>query len=244
MPSGLTGQRGSIVGMASARRRTQAGRRRRTPEFPRLLGERLCLDFANTVEAPHAPDPVDFLESYRDVVVWTRHVGAIHRDEEKALLASAATHTSRAVAVFERALALRGAIQGVFGRIAAGEAPRSRDLDRLQDEYRGLLADARLQVSGSGSKWARDNRPGDLDAPLWHVADSAIRLLADGDLSRIRECPGAGDCGWLFYDTSKNGRRRWCSMEGCGSRVKMRRRYARERSRSRITRGASVFFAG
>jgi len=24
-----------------------------------------------------------------------------------------------------------------------------------------------------------------------------------------RWCPGADDCGWLFYDTSRNGTRRW-----------------------------------
>ncbi|MGH2486180.1 MAG: CGNR zinc finger domain-containing protein [Ktedonobacterales bacterium] len=28
----------------------------------------------------------------------------------------------------------------------------------------------------------------------------------------MRECPGPR-CGWLFLDTSKNGARRWCSME-------------------------------
>jgi len=46
---------------------------------------------------------------------------------------------------------------------------------------------------------------------------------------RVRQCPGANDCGWLFYDTSRNGSRRWCSMEGCGSRVKMRQQYAKKR---------------
>ena len=70
--------------------------------------------------------------------------------------------------------------------------------------------------------------PHELGRPLWLVAESAADLLTDGTLGRIKECPGAGDCGWLFYDTSRNGRRRWCGMEGCGSRVKMRRHYARQ----------------
>jgi predicted RNA-binding Zn ribbon-like protein len=39
-------------------------------------------------------------------------------------------------------------------------------------------------------------------------------------------CPG-NNCGWLFLDGS--GRRQWCSMEVCGSRAKMRRRYERQR---------------
>ncbi|MDR0358582.1 MAG: CGNR zinc finger domain-containing protein [bacterium] len=43
----------------------------------------------------------------------------------------------------------------------------------------------------------------------------------------MRRCPGRG-CGWLFLDAS--GRRRWCSMQTCGSRAKMRRLYERRRS--------------
>ena len=67
------------------------------------------------------------------------------------------------------------------------------------------------------------------------MAGSAVAVLTEEDLGRVRECPGAGDCGWLFYDTSKNGTRRWCSMEGCGSRVKMRRHYARKHASALAT---------
>jgi predicted RNA-binding Zn ribbon-like protein len=60
------------------------------------------------------------------------------------------------------------------------------------------------------------------------VAVDAIALLGDpARLSRVRACPGR-NCGWLFLDTS--GRRRWCSMETCGSREKMRRMYERRRA--------------
>ncbi len=76
--------------------------------------------------------------------------------------------------------------------------------------------------------WDADIRA--LDRMLWPIVSSAIELLTSHDLRRVKECPGAGDCGWLFFDTSKNGTRHWCSMEGCGSRVKMRRQYARTRN--------------
>jgi predicted RNA-binding Zn ribbon-like protein len=54
------------------------------------------------------------------------------------------------------------------------------------------------------------------------VAWSVAELLMSEDLHRVRECAGP-DCGWLFMDTSKNGSRRWCSMETCGNRAKARR---------------------
>jgi predicted RNA-binding Zn ribbon-like protein len=44
----------------------------------------------------------------------------------------------------------------------------------------------------------------------------------------VKECDGH-DCGWLFLDTSKAGRRRWCSMDVCGNRAKAQR-YRRRRA--------------
>jgi predicted RNA-binding Zn ribbon-like protein len=69
---------------------------------------------------------------------------------------------------------------------------------------------------------------------LWPIALSATGLLTSGELERVKECPHEeGGCGWLFYDASKNRSRRWCDMADCGSRVKMRRMYARRRSERR-----------
>jgi predicted RNA-binding Zn ribbon-like protein len=62
---------------------------------------------------------------------------------------------------------------------------------------------------------------------LWPVSWSAAELLTHGPLDRIRECPGQGNCGWLFLDVSKNASRRWCDMRVCGNRAKARRHHAR-----------------
>lgn len=62
----------------------------------------------------------------------------------------------------------------------------------------------------------------------WLAADSYLRLLA-ADPERIRRCANA-ECILHFFDTSKNGARRWCSMAGCGNRAKAARHYDRARS--------------
>ncbi len=201
----------------------------RTTEFPRLLGERLCLHFANTIEGPRSDHPVDFVSSYADLVRWSWHAGTLEQADAGRLLHAARSRPVDAAAVLERALRLREAIVDVFRRIARSESPAGRDLARLQEEYAAALGNARLAASGSGYAWSWAGGKDDLGRPLWLVAESAVDLLTDGDSGRIKECPGAGDCGWLFYDTSRNGTRRWCSMEGCGSRVKMRRQYARRK---------------
>ncbi|MEM9196836.1 MAG: CGNR zinc finger domain-containing protein [Pseudomonadota bacterium] len=65
------------------------------------------------------------------------------------------------------------------------------------------------------------------------IALSAAAILTDRrEYGRIKRCPG-DNCGWLFVDETKNGRRTWCSMQSCGNRAKAARHYARRKSASR-----------
>lgn len=62
------------------------------------------------------------------------------------------------------------------------------------------------------------------DGPRAILADvlaAAAHLSAIGRWSRVKACP-ADDCRWGFYDRSRNRSRRWCSMEVCGNRAKVR----------------------
>ena len=77
-----------------------------------------------------------------------------------------------------------------------------------------------------GWRWRLADAP--LAAALGPVALAAVSLVAERDPVRIKECGGVA-CGWLFYDETKNNRRRWCEMEVCGNRAKQRRRAARKR---------------
>lgn len=54
----------------------------------------------------------------------------------------------------------------------------------------------------------------------------AINLIGGSATDRLREC-AASDCYLLFFDTSRPGNRRWCSMQRCGNRHKVRKHRAR-----------------
>jgi predicted RNA-binding Zn ribbon-like protein len=64
----------------------------------------------------------------------------------------------------------------------------------------------------------------------WRLPWLAAQNLLELDHDRIRACSGH-DCVLHFYDTSRAGKRMWCSMAGCGNRAKARRHYERERAR-------------
>jgi predicted RNA-binding Zn ribbon-like protein len=63
--------------------------------------------------------------------------------------------------------------------------------------------------------------PGNARAACSSLARDAIDLFASPLRDRIRVCDAA-DCGLLLVDTSRPGRRRWCSMDWCGDRQKKR----------------------
>jgi predicted RNA-binding Zn ribbon-like protein len=54
------------------------------------------------------------------------------------------------------------------------------------------------------------------------VVESAADALILGELSRVRRCADPR-CQRVFFDNTKNGRRRWCDMSTCGNRAKAAR---------------------
>ncbi len=62
----------------------------------------------------------------------------------------------------------------------------------------------------------------------WLAAQNLLDLLREHP-ERLRRCANH-DCVLHFYDTSRSGKRQWCSMASCGNRAKARRHYERSRS--------------
>jgi predicted RNA-binding Zn ribbon-like protein len=195
----------------------------------KLFGGRLCLDFVNSVDPRVGDQQQDYLTSYADLVQWSGYAHVLAQDKVVALLHSAAQHPHEAAAVFERAITLREALYRVFTAVASEVPPAPADLDAVQVAYVESLARSRLVPTAQGYAWRWPEGMQALEQIIWPIISSAVELLTSFESQRVKICPGLGDCGWLFLDTSKSGRRRWCSMESCGSRSKMRHYYARTR---------------
>jgi predicted RNA-binding Zn ribbon-like protein len=197
-----------------------------------LRGEVLCLDFANTVDPRHSEHAREFLAGYDDLAVWAGHADAVSAEAVERLRAEARERPAAAEAAYRRAIALRQTLYAIFSAVAAGRPAPERAVAVFNEELAEILTHARVVAAGGGFGWAWEEPRGELDAVLWPIARSAADLLTGGRLDRVRECPGEDGCGWHFLDTSRNGSRRWCSMEeGCGSRAKTRRQAARRRRR-------------
>jgi predicted RNA-binding Zn ribbon-like protein len=175
-----------------------------------LVGGDIALDLANTVNGPRdGPVDTDYLATPGDLAGWAVHAGVAE--------APPAADEAQLARVRE----LRAAIYGVFRAVAEGRPAPSGALAALAAFHAEAAAHARLVPAGDRFTLGWDG------AVLWPLATAAVDLLREGPLDRIKLCDG---CPWLFLDTSRNHSRRWCSMNECGGRLKMRRYRARKRA--------------
>lgn len=193
---------------------------RRAADWFELSGGALCLDFANTVSKRPAT-PMERVETVADLLEWMQKAGILSAAEMRRRLEESRTGDAQAAADLERARRGREILYLLFSDVAAQRDVR-RMLDLFTAEWRRVLPSTTMTRRGQAIRWEYDGPRDSIDALLWPVLWSAAELLASPDLSLVREC-AARDCGWLFVDRSRGHRRRWCDMQVCGNREKLRR---------------------
>ncbi|MCT7356509.1 CGNR zinc finger domain-containing protein, partial [Streptomyces sp. 15-116A] len=90
-----------------------------------------------------------------------------------------------------------------------------------------LLAGAPLVITVDPADGTAALAPVDDGPLLSRVAAAVAEAVTAGTWTRLKACEAA-DCHWAYYDRSPAGRGRWCSMQVCGARAKMRRYRAKE----------------
>jgi predicted RNA-binding Zn ribbon-like protein len=193
-----------------------------------FVGGYLCLDFANTVHSYDIERPSDELQTYADLVLWSRRIGTIDEDDAERLLAEATAHPRRANSVLNQARSLRRLVFDVFSSVSDGKDPTRDHLKRLSETWAQAMRHGRITTTPEGYKWGWGGSPSAMDRMLWPIVRSAVELLTSKKLRKVRKCV-SNDCTWLFIDKSKNLSRRWCEMDSCGNRAKSRRHYRRTR---------------
>ena len=184
------------------------------------------LDFLNTSELDGFGHPVEHLAAFADATAWLGDHGLLHPSKRRPLDESPA---AQAATLLEHVRAVRAGLREI---VEAVVARRAVDPGALAAVNRVLRARSVVElVPGEGSVALARRQVGDpLDDALAAVAEPLVALIASGGTDRLRICANDG-CAWVFHDTSRSGRRRWCSMASCGNRAKA----ARHRARTRVS---------
>ena len=185
-----------------------------------------CLDFVNTIDNWFSPS-YDYITNYEALLFWSERVFIVTKNQSSLLLAKGQKDAHAANKIVRLGARHRLLLHDLFASVASGSAPSSELLDRLHVFHAKAIANSKLIAHGSNFALSWDHSD-HLAVPLFVIAHTAYDLLATGTLDRIKVCP---TCGSLFYDTSKNAKRRWCSMDTCGVQDKMRRYHMRARQK-------------
>ena len=188
-----------------------------------FIANNLALDFVNTLIVGERDEPLDLLRSSDDLVKWLSEVGLVPR--KKSMVEG--RHDQK---LLERAINLRSELKKRAKAVSDGKRVPTSAIDAINDVLSRSAGHFKLLPAGSGYVTKFDIGKQDPPDPLLPVAQSAARLLSEGDLSLVRKCQREA-CVLYFYDTSKRHGRQWCSMSACGNRAKAAAHYKRAREK-------------
>jgi predicted RNA-binding Zn ribbon-like protein len=113
--------------------------------------------------------------------------------------------------------ALQRAIAAISVAVSVDGVPAAEDVDVVN--LFAATADIPPALAGGSRQAGRSRaRAGQAFAAM---AREAVEVFSAENAERVREC-SAEDCHLVFFDESRSNNRRWCSMQRCGNRAKVR----------------------
>jgi predicted RNA-binding Zn ribbon-like protein len=181
-----------------------------------FVANRLILDLLNT-KPVLAGSPTELLPDVDALERWLIASETVTTAKAKATLRGW-RHSPEAASFLEQLIAFRERLREAVLRMEGGSAPAADFLTEvnsllLQHPLPALLHKRSGRVVRE--RCFELTRPADLWSP---IVDATADLLAETEVSRIRKCES---CVVHFFDTSKKGSRRWCSMNLCGNKLKV-----------------------
>jgi predicted RNA-binding Zn ribbon-like protein len=183
-----------------------------------FVGNHLALDFLNTNPILDG-EPQELLSNAAALGRWLMAAELVTSPKDRAVM-RIWRESREAEAIVGRLIEFRERLRTAVLRLEDGLPPK----DAFLAEMNALLKDCPqcVKLIRKGSTVVlkssfEPRRPEDVWAPI--VAATA-ELLSKLEPLRIRKCESES-CVVHFYDTSKKGSRRWCSMNICGNRLKV-----------------------
>ena len=198
-----------------------------------FVANKLILDLLNT-RSVLEEGPTELLSDVRALERWLIASDMVTSPKAKAAVRGW-RQSLEAAAFLDRLIAFRERLREAVVRIENGSLPANAFLAEVNSLL--LRHPRHASLHKRNGKVIRKTlfelrKPTDIWAP---IIDATADLLTETEWSRIRKCES---CVVHFFDTSKKGSRRWCSMNICGNKLKVaayqRRRRAIMRPRTTL----------
>jgi len=183
----------------------------------RFSGGVLALDTANTVVLRGDARSFDRFADPAEIARFAR-AASVHRAAE---LGGRRLAVPEPEAIAPVVLDIRETTDRLFRNAVSAGGVGTADMPPFLRACATGLEDKAEEIGRPGKPFGDPAVPIAFEAAL---AVSALSLLGEGMLARLRICP---NCNWLFLDRSRNASRLWCDMAVCGNRRKASRHYHR-----------------
>jgi len=181
------------------------------------------LDFLNTVDFRGRTRNQSRLTGYSSVLTWGLAAGIIDEAEFREISSIAMNAPFDAERALADLLHWREATYRAFAAISQKEEPSLEDWSTIEVSIQTAISSASLcRIEVGRARWRGFSGRLELKTIGQRLALRMNEFLNDDLVAKIKQCEG---CTWLFVDTSKNNKRRWCSMATCGNRAKAQRHY-------------------
>lgn len=184
------------------------------------------LAFVNTLEVARGRT-IEHLPTAGDALHWLRAHALLHQDVLDAGLRAYDAEPAAADRALGRIHRVRAAMRELADATMERRPPDPRHLDRINRALRTPYSYI-LVPSTDGVSMDHRHEGDPVEGALARLVESIAREVSQGHPERLRVCANE-ECGWVFHDTSRSGRRKWCDMATCGNRAKV----ARHREKSR-----------
>jgi predicted RNA-binding Zn ribbon-like protein len=121
----------------------------------------------------------------------------------------------------QRLVAFREALRGLLLARSADHDAEPGACAKTLDELTGPVS-LRVRFSPDGRPALQPTAEGEpVDRAIGRLLTVMATAEAEGNWKRLKACRNEG-CRWAFYDASRNRSGRWCDMNVCGVRHKLR----------------------
>jgi predicted RNA-binding Zn ribbon-like protein len=196
-------------------------KKNRTIEDLPIDSTKLCCNFVNTVYSWKDEDNYDFLGDYNTFIDWCAKLSISDGEYLSRLRLYAKRNPEAARDTMDEFREIRDLLHDFISGVARQDQNKiERLLARVNSLFTDTFNNIKLEYDGKKFTLFYKVKPLSLKTPIWIIIKSLYDLLSEKEILRIKECP---TCGWVFFDETKNGKRKWCNPLNCGTQDKMNR---------------------
>jgi predicted RNA-binding Zn ribbon-like protein len=190
-----------------------------------LDGDVAVLRFVNTLHQRATEKKKEYLKNYDSFLDWALDAELVEERTYKSLCAESYCYFYEAGEVFKQAINFRECLNHLVLSLIAGVPPGAGPVNTFNQFYTEVKAHRSFNMNGYGMLEIWVDTDEKIAYPLWKIIKMSKDFLSTVDGKYIKQC----QCGNVFLDRSKNGKRRWCNGETCGSAYWSKQYYGRRK---------------